>query len=61
MNMVAQLAENISQQLGQPIPIRLQTLITHFQENRISANQFKMLIDDWGNEQSNGKNSYAHT
>jgi hypothetical protein len=20
-----------------------------------------MLIDDWGNEQSNGKNSYAHT
>lgn len=51
MKMAGQLAENTSQQLGQPVPRRLQTLITHFQANRLSADQFKMLVDDWANEE----------
>lgn len=51
MRMAGQLAENISQQLGQPVPQRLQTLIAHFQTNRLSADQFKMLLEDWANEQ----------
>jgi hypothetical protein len=55
MKMAAQLAENTSQHLGQPVPPRLQILIAHFQANRISAEQFKMLVDDWGNEQGSKK------
>jgi hypothetical protein len=55
MKMAAQLAENTSQQLGQPVPPRLQILIAHFQANRLSADQFKMLVDDWANEQGSGE------
>jgi hypothetical protein len=55
MKIAAQLAENLSQQLNQPVPPRLQTLISHFQSNRLSADQFKMLVDDWGSEQGGGE------
>lgn len=52
MRIAGQLAENISYQLGQPVPPRLQTLIAHFQANSLSADQFKMLLEDWANEQN---------
>lgn len=44
------LAEGTAQQLGQPVPKRLQVLLTRLQEKSITTDQFKMLVTDWADE-----------
>ena len=50
VNMAVKMAELTAFHLEQPIPVRLQVLLAHLQEGRISTDQFKMLVEDWSNE-----------
>ncbi|RZK41418.1 MAG: hypothetical protein EOO61_05990 [Hymenobacter sp.] len=50
IELAGQLAEGTAQQLGQPIPKRLQVLLARLQEKSITTDQFKMLVSDWADE-----------
>jgi len=50
--MAVKMAEMTAAHLGQPVPARLRTLLTHLQEGRLSTDQFRMLVEDWSNEQA---------
>jgi hypothetical protein len=52
IDMAVRMAEMTAAYLGQPIPDRLQTLLTHLQKGRLSTDQFKMLVEDWSDEQA---------
>lgn len=51
-DMAVKMAEMTAAHLGQPVPARLRTLLTHLQEGRLSTDQFRMLVEDWSNEQA---------
>jgi len=51
-DMAVRMAEITAAHLGQPIPARLKTLLAHLREGRLSTDQFRMLVEDWSNEQA---------